>query len=391
MGTLPFIADYVVIAVGLAGLVMGLRARSSALRDPAALALYLAIGLLALAVPFTYRSPGDLLPLVACLPILAAPGVAALLDGDRVWLTKRIVPMLCLFGAASAAALGVWEAFVVAAQRAGGTNNPIHYAGIATILGYLALTGALSSTSRWRLVYLLGPALALASVVFSGSRGPLLTWAVLAALSLPVLIAGFRHRGLALATVAVAAAGVAIFAFVGQDTLVVRRIMRMVQHAVTSAGSGDLTAIFGNDPGRVAMYDAAWQAFLSSPMVGIGFGQVLPLARELYPGLAGLQTLEHLHSDIADFAAASGVLGLLALALMLGAPILLLRDHAARQRPELILGVVVLVVGYIVLGLTNAMFGVLPQTALYGLGLGYLMALARRANLRTAEPQESGQ
>lgn len=36
--------------------------------------------------------------------------------------------------------------------------------------------------------------------------------------------------------------------------------------------------------------------------------------------------------------------------------------------------------GYFVLGLTNATIGILPQTALFGVGLGALMAIAIRGS-----------
>jgi len=218
-------------------------------------------------------------------------------------------------------------------------------------------------------------------VVLSASRGPLLAWAALAALAFVVVVVTLRQKRVALAGLAIVAIGAAIFMVTAGDSLVMTRITGGLQ-AIGAAGTagGDavptlLGAVSGQDATRAAMYDTGIAAFQSSPLFGIGFGQMMPLARDLYPQFGELQTLENLHSDLADFAALGGAMGLAAFALMLFSPLAALRT--ARRKPALLLGALVLVVGYGVLGLTNAMFGVLPQTVLFGTGLAYLIALDR--------------
>jgi O-antigen ligase len=74
----------------------------------------------------------------------------------------------------------------------------------------------------------------------------------------------------------------------------------------------------------------------------------------------------HLHNDLADFAASAGVVGLAAFALFLLAPIVeIIRsaEHPTR-RPALVL-MTTLVSGFFVMGLTNAMFGILTVTTAY--------------------------
>ncbi|ODU86375.1 O-antigen ligase family protein [Devosia sp. 63-57] len=381
MGTSPFIADYVVMAGGLIGLAWAVRMRSDILVHRSALMVCAALALLALTLPFVYRSEMDLLPLLACAPLLLAPGLAALLLRDGAWLKPHAVPLLCLFGAVSAGLLGLWEVMNTGTERVGVGNNPIHYAGITTIVGFLALTGLVSNRDPWRWIYLLGPAFALVGVVLSASRGPLLAWAALAALAFVVVVVTLRQKRVALAGLAIVAIGAAIFMVTAGDSLVMTRITGGLQ-AIGAAGTagGDavptlLGAVSGQDATRAAMYDTGIAAFQSSPLFGIGFGQMMPLARDLYPQFGELQTLENLHSDLADFAALGGAMGLAAFALMLFSPLAALRT--ARRKPALLLGALVLVVGYGVLGLTNAMFGVLPQTVLFGTGLAYLIALDR--------------
>mgnify|MGYP000108676381 CR=1 FL=1 len=397
MGTAPFVADYVVIACGLIGLGLALHARSKVLTAPAAIMIYAALALLAVSVPFVYRGPLDLLPLLACLPLLAAPGIAALLErsGDRpvFWLGAHALPLLCLFGVASAVGMGLWEAYATGINRAGVGNNPIHFGGITTILGFLALTGLVSNTARWRFIYLAGPALALVGVVLSGSRGPLVAWCALALVSLPVLLLGLRNWRLALATLLAAVGGVVLFLVLAGDSLVVTRLLRMsgkMSSALSQDGPGEvlLALLRAQDANRTALLDAGWQALQSSPIFGIGYGQLMPLVRELFPDRTSLHTLENLHSDFADFAALGGIMGIAAYFLLLLSPAAVLRSLRLRDYPALWLAAIVLIVGYATLGLTNAMFGVLPQTALFAVALAHLMAQGQRARLTRAEQSE---
>lgn len=396
MGTAPFIADYVVLVGGLIGLALAWRNRG-AVREPAAIMLYAALLLLGVTIPFVYRAPIDLLPLVACLPLLAAPGIATLLEKNRYWFGPHAMPLLCLFGVATAVALGISEAYSTDVDRVGAGNNPIHFGGIATILGFLALSGAVWGKSQWRILYLLGPALALVGVLLSGSRGPLLGWIALAVVSAPVLLFGMRNWKLATATLVIGAIGVAVFVAVSKDTVVVQRILALgLTVTETAMNSGPLALAIdfleAQDPYRTAMYQAGWEALRSSPLVGVGYGQMMPLAASLHPEFVDLFTsLENLHSDVADFAAMAGLLGVSAYLLILFSPLVALRRLPLSANPAAVLIAVVLVVGYATLGLTNAMFGVLPQTALFAVGLGYLIGFCRHLRGETEQLPEQSQ
>ena len=396
MGTAPFIADYVVIVCGLVGLGLAAVSRRSALIQPSAIMIYAALVLLAGSLPFVYQSSMDLLPLAACLPMLAAPYLMALLLSGRAsphWLGAHALPLICLFGVTSAVAMALWEAASTGIVRAGLGNNPIHFGGIITVLGYLALTGTVSSNARWRAIYLAGPALAMVGVVLSGSRGPLLAWLALAFVSLPILLVSFKSWRLTLVTVSVAVAGGVLFVGLAGDSLLVHRLLIVPPSLASALAAQDpVAAILGlmtaNDTYRTALYEAGWLAFKSSPIVGVGYGQMMPLVRQLFPDMVALHTLENLHSDLADFAALGGAMGILAYFLLLLSPIAALRGLSLSNHSGLWLTAVVLVVGYAMLGLTNAMFGVLPQTVLFAVALGALMAMGQHARLRIAEHQE---
>jgi O-antigen ligase len=377
MGVAPFIADYVIMVGGLCGLVYGLRSGDQQLHSPIALSLYAALALLSVTLPFVYNDLADLLPFLACLPILAAPGIAVLLNGQAYWLQPARAAWLCLAGVALGTMLGMGETLLTGTDRAGVGNNPIHYAGILTVLGFFGLLGAVTGTSRARLIFLMSPLLALVGVVLSGSRGPLLAWLALGVATLPLVLISLRDRRLTFAVLGMVLIGGATFALVAKDSLLVQRIVGTTMNAVAS-GALPADILEAQDPHRVALYGTGWHAFLSSPIVGVGFGQVMPMAQELFPELEHLRTLENLHSDLADFAAMAGLMGIASLLLLLLAPLLAIGKHW-RRNLAVTVAALTLTIGYAVLGLTNAMFGVLPQTALYAAGLGYLMALSRDA------------
>ena len=73
MGTAPFVADYIVLAAGLVGLVLALVTRDELLKSWTSRLLLLALVLVSITIPFVYHSEADLLPLAAFAPLLLAP------------------------------------------------------------------------------------------------------------------------------------------------------------------------------------------------------------------------------------------------------------------------------------------------------------------------------
>lgn len=97
----------------------------------------------------------------------------------------------------------------------------------------------------------------------------------------------------------------------------------------------------------------------------------MPIAESLFPQKLDGVGLENLHADWANFAAMAGGLGLVAW-------LLLLVDPRARRDGPIVLGAVLLTTAQIALGASNATFGVLPQTMVYAIPLGYFLARSRR-------------
>ena len=135
----------------------------------------------------------------------------------------------------------------------------------------------------------------------------------------------------------------------------------------------------GPDDIRAAFYASAVEILRTSPLVGLGLGQMMLPFEELFPDLAyALGRFDNLHADWANFAAMAGTMGLLAWTLLLVAPMLVLLDRAARQERSIVLGTTVLATGQLVMGVSNATFGILPQSMAFAVAAGYFLAWMRR-------------
>lgn len=370
MGTAPFVADYIVLAAGLFGLGLALVSRDAVLKTlPARLPL-LALGLIALTIPFVYKGELDLLPLGVFAAFLLVPGVAVLIQRSPEWLSPYAFALVCLTGAVTACLMGLAESSAIEGMRVGAGNNPIHYGGIAAMLGFMALTGVVAGRSPMRLLFLLGPPAGLVAVLISGSRGPLLAWVALGIVSGPLLLWWGRRDLVLLGLFAVGAIAAITMLALNTDMRAIGELTAFVTTFLSGGVAGTSDAV------RSAMLSSAGEALVQSPIYGLGLGKIMDFALTRYPD-AGIGDLDNYHNDLANFAAMGGLLGLLAYGLVMLTPLALLWPAAARQNHALVLGSVMLVLGYGVLGLTNAMFGILPQTMLFVLVLGYLMALQR--------------
>ena len=295
-------------------------------------------------------------------PILAIwPLVALASRGDDP--SPFLLATLCLVGVAGTTAVALNDFLLTGSNRAGGSiANPIHFADVALLAGYLSLLGLVCLKSPQRYLYLLGPVLAAVSVAFSGTRGAIVALVIMAGLAI-VCAALFRliNMRTLLLVVALAATSLAIvFAVgVGQISGVQRILVDMGDVLRTGMPTDYSTAV------RLGMYQGGVDAFLASPLFGHGpFAFVdAAAATQTAPLFVGAP---HLHNDIVDFAASCGIVGLVAFCLFLFAPLVdTMRAPASPTRKGLIVLVAALTAGYFVMGLTNAMFGILNLTVYF--------------------------
>ena len=286
-------------------------------------------------------------PLLAIWPIISL-GKSVRFDGAGTGL-------MCLCGVAGTALVALIEQATTDTIRAGeSVANPIHFADTALFVGFFCLIGLFYSTSRYRYLYLLGPAICIATLLLSGTRGALVAFAVMSLVGiLAAAFSGFITRRLVISSIVLLSLAAAAAVARGvKQTSGVQRFMP------ASGMIADKSSIE-----RLEMYEGALRAFLDAPIFGHGpFDYVAAAAsRADHPFAA-----PHLHSDMADFAASGGIFGLVAYFLFLLAPIVeVLRSPPSANRRAVIAFTATLTSGFFVMGLTNAMFGILTLTVLY--------------------------
>jgi len=362
----PEAANVVWLACGVVGLLL-LRQRDLVLfRRPVVWMSLAALALIAVAYVAGSRSPTGLIglayfaPLFAIWPLVAAArGAATPGFGQMEW--SLLVGVLALCGAAGAMVVAVGEVATTMTQRAGDTvANPIHFADVALMTGVLSTAGLLSRT-KGRYVFLLGPAMALAAVILSGTRGAV----VAAAIMLLVAIIGAAVlRLISLKRVLLLTGSLIVIGAVGivvgaSQLSGIQRVLydigEIMRAGIPTDGATSL---------RLQMYLGGLRAFLQSPIYGHGPLDFTSVAAALAD--TPFENAPHLHNDLADFAASAGIIGLVSYVLLVLAPIAeVLSAPASPARSQLLVLATTLVIGFVVMGLTNAMFGILTVTTCF--------------------------
>lgn len=384
--TLPTIAPEVanvatltLMGIGLLTLAIVPAARA-VLRQRSVLVPLVAGLLLLLALAITAKSPMHIAVIMVLAPLWLAGPYAGLLVRPGRWLTPVTIASFALAGAAGGAAVAAFDVLVRQQDRGGFlVNNPIHLADLSLMLGFVALVGVLD----WRpirLLFLLGPVLALITVWFSGSRGPLVAFVPMFVVG-GIAIAWMTLPGrlaMAAAVVVIAAVGIGGFAIIGLGLGGRLSSLGEVGTVLLTGSSAD-----GATSERLFMYLSAWNAFWASPWFGHGMIDYTAIARQYAPIGPGYPISEHLHSDIANFAVIGGGLGLLSYGLLVLAPLAgALPVRGPNRRVAIYLSAVA-GVGYFGMGLTNAMFGVLSQTVVYAVILALIAALGQLGQRET--------
>lgn len=295
-------------------------------------------------------------PLFVIWPLIAA--------GEKIRFgdATGLVGLLALSGVAGAAIVAVMEVVATGTVRAGGgVANPIHFADVALLVGFAACAGCIGRTGLVRFLFLLGPVLAVVAVVLSGTRGAVVAVAAMlavAGIALVVLrLVSLRAAALSVLVLAVGGAA-ALWLGASQLSGIQRVLVDLADVLKTGLPSDESTFI------RLQMLQGGFKAFLQAPIFGHGPLDFAALANDLSDLPPG--GWPHLHNDLADFAASAGMLGLVAFALFLMAPIVeVLRADVSKARQQALTLVSTLVAGYFVMGLTNAMFGILTVTTVY--------------------------
>ncbi|WDR02013.1 O-antigen ligase family protein [Devosia algicola] len=353
-----------------------LRRRHGALLARPAVWMPLAAGLL-LAATYAIGS-GSAVGAVAIyffIPLFLIAPLLALLDIETNENDNLIMASLALIGVAGACVVALNDRLVLGEVRSGfSVANPIHFADLALGVGFLALVGFVLTQRWWRVLFLFGPLLSLVTIWLSGSRGPQAAFLVMIATSIGFLVfwGGLSRRLTLLVALGAVALLVAVLAIginspTGPLQVIADIWQPLINGTTDDASTGE----------RLVMYQSAWNAFMAAPIFGHGLLDLVPITANYVPAGEVFPAYEHLHSDLADFAVSGGILGIAGYAMLVLAPLVeALRAPDGPNRRPAILAATLLSVGFVSMGLTNAMFGIILLTVFFAFATAMVSRLA---------------
>ena len=315
---------YLALVAALVGLVFvpdvpGLRA---ALQNWGVRGLLLSFFVIWISFLPSARSLDDVLAFVDFLAFPVVVPAVALLARFANQRNVAIIAGLATCGALAALAVGLYEVHVLGYSRAqgNGESSSIFFSGMAALLCFFALLGFLNERSRWRWVFLLGHAAGVAATILGGTRGAMLAYAVLLLVAIVSELTS-RRRAMAGRLLTVAAILVSMLAVAGLSDLGRVQSVATITAEVASQASV-------SDPAtsqRFAIYKAAIQSFLDSPLYGHGwwqrFAAAVPYMGELGVEVHARDNHAHLHNDILNFGSAGGVIAILGYLILMASPI----------------------------------------------------------------------
>jgi O-antigen ligase len=283
------------------------------------------------------------------------------------------------------ALLGIFATLVLASlqvlhgdPRAEGWTNAIVLADVVLMLMVLAVFCRPPGRGAWTLVAL---AAGCVTIVLSGSRGVWL--GMLALLVATALCARWRSGAMRLAILGAIAALAAVLVL-SVPALTKQTRLAELHHDVQRYERGDSDSSAG---ARIERLQVAAATFVEHPLAGVGVGRFDKAMLRL-PDCRSVTWVErchlgHAHNDLAEWSATQGVPGTLLIVLVYGLPLwLLLRLYRRRAQPGFhgpaAAGIMV-VVAYILCGMTQSMFAHQVTTGFYVSLIGVLIGLAARA------------
>jgi O-antigen ligase len=343
-------------------------------RQPAMLIFVGAFIAILAAYGLSAREPGNLLYATA---LLGLPGAVLLYGAMDLWKVARPAATLTgawLLGVMFCGVVALNSSFLMGAERAVGfLMGPNFLARLALILAFLGLAALFLTRSPFRYLAYLGMPLALGVLVLSGTRG-----AFVAIPGMGLVLAGFlatdRREWRHLTIIVVL--GVAGLALVFFGTSRFDAMLALIGEVLKGGATADNATAE-----RVFMVQGGFRAFLHSPIWGFGWANLRPAAALTMdmtrygtdPGGAF-----QFHNDFANFAVASGLIGMLSLIAIYFAPVLGAlagpRDRYFRARLYCCLQ---LTVGYIAFGVTDLSMGYELPTTLYALLTAMILAVFR--------------
>lgn len=357
----PEAGNVIFLASGIAALVMMWPDAMAEVRRPIVWMPLAGLALIGLAYTIS-AGPQGLVGLAYFVPLAMVWPLVSVARSIEQAHYPSLVGALAFSGAAAAAIMAINDVLMTGTSRAGWSiANPIHFADVALLTGFVALFGMIPERSAGKFVLLLAPILASVAVVLSGTRGAIVAFAAMlaAGMVMAVIVKLYRPRMLLVFVAGLAMIVAAVLLLGGAQIWGIQRVLVDIADTFANGMPTDSSTAL-----RMQMYLGGLRAFLEAPVFGHGPFEFVAAADRLAD--IPLESPPHLHSDLVDMAASAGMLGIGAYLLFLLAPVVeAIRMPAGPMKAWTIVAVATLVVGFFCMGLTNAMFGILSLTTTF--------------------------
>lgn len=321
--TFPWVGSWLAVMVGAAGTwaVARLAARHFGwVRDRATLYTALAFALFFASAVLTnvihFDGGANIAMIVNRLPYLALLPVASRYALSPADATRRTLENGAVIGAAIAAVFALYQV-ASGYGRADALNaNPMPFAATNAMILVILINGAMAGTGTRRIVMAAAAILPILSIAASGART---YWLVLPVIALLALfrggIPGIRRIGLAVLAAGVLAAAAWLFA----GDMLEARLIRLLDDVAAHGLEPDATTSLGQ---RIAMWTCGVDAFMSSPLFGLGRAAGREFLSACTAGLVGADLgFSHFHNALLSAGVFGGAVDIVATLAMATAPL----------------------------------------------------------------------
>ncbi|MBF4256143.1 O-antigen ligase family protein [Vibrio anguillarum] len=310
--------------------------------------------------------------LLLCIPIYLMFRKAFILRSTQAyeWLSIGVI-----VGSFGALVLALYQFVILHMPRVDGFLFSINFGYLACSLAFLAL--CLSIKSKYKYLLLLAFIASIISTVLTLTRG--------AIFSIPLLLIfcallNWKKLNLKLtSTFIVGFIALSLGTYWNSDS--VKQRIDYTAYEVSHIISGDVEAATSTGT-RLYLWKAATEAFKQSPFIGLPYDERETLNKQLYAeGKVNEYTRNltrgHAHSQYFELLASNGILGIVAIIMMLAVPFVVFTQHYRKTDSLWGYTGTVFVAGFILFCLTEAPLQANLISAFYGFMLATFFALIR--------------
>lgn len=310
--------------------------------------------------------------LLLCIPIYF---VFKSIFIDQLDQAKERLSIGVIIGSFGALVVAMYQFFILQMPRVDGFLFSINFGYLACSLAFLAL--CLCFKSKYKTLLMLAFVAAAISTILTVTRG-----AIFAIPILLVFCAVLSWKQLSFkltSALIVGLLGLSLTAYWFSDPI--RDRIDYTVYEVSHIISGDVAAATSSGT-RLFLWKAATEAFKQSPLIGLPYDQRETLNQQLYEqGWVNEYTRDltrgHAHSQYFEMLASSGVLGIIAMIMMLVMPLIIFVQHYCSTQSIWGYTGAVFVAGFMVFGLTEAPLQANLISTFYGFMLATFFALIR--------------